>query len=158
MITIGIDPGLTGAIGVLRDGCYVSVEDMPTVFKGTGSVKREVDAAGLIRILRDLCPSEEFISVALEKVSSMPGQGVSSVFSLGDSYGCTRSSVAALGLELNLVTPQIWKKSYNLSSDKEASRALASRLFPTAPLHLKKYEGRAEALLISKYLYDTKFK
>lgn len=158
MITIGIDPGLTGAIGVLRSGVFVAVEDMPTVAKGSGSVKREVDPAGLKRLIKEHLVPDEAVSCILEKVSSMPGQGVSSVFSLGDSYGCARSVIATANFELHLVTPQVWKKSYNLSSDKEQSRSLATRLFPTAPLHLKKHDGRAEALLMAKYLYDLRFK
>jgi len=158
MITIGIDPGLTGAIGVLCDGAYVAVEDMPTVVKGVGSVKREVDAAGLISILkRNLSPSD-YNSLVLEKVGAMPGQGVSSVFSLGDSYGTARTACASTGSELHQVSPVTWKKYFKLSSDKELSRALAIRLFPTAPLNLKKHDGRAESLLLARWLWETRFR
>ena len=82
MITIGIDPGLSGAIGVLRDGVYVAVLDMPIVAKGSGSVKNEVDPAGLITLLRQHAPADEAISVALERVNAMPAQGSSSTFSI----------------------------------------------------------------------------
>lgn len=157
MITIGIDPGLSGAIGVLREGTLVAVEDMPTVAKGSGSVKYEVDPAGLILLLRRHAPADEPVAVVLERVNAMPGQGVSSVFSLGDSFGTARAAVAACRFELTYVTPVTWKKHFNLQSDKELSRALAVRSFPGAELHLKKHADRAEALLMAKWLYDTKF-
>jgi len=158
MIVIGIDPGLTGAIGVLQDGVYVGVEDMPTVVKGVGSVKYEVNPQGLISIIRKHALPEEAVSLVLEKVGAMPGQGVSSVFSLGDSYGAARAACAASRHELHLVTPMVWKKYFKLTSDKELSRSLATRLFPEAPLHLKKHDGRAEALLLARWLWETRFK
>lgn len=156
MITIGIDPGLSGAVGVLSDGRFVGVEDIPTVLKGSGSVKYEIDASGLIRILREKC-SDVDVEVALERVNAMPGQGVSSVFSLGDSFGCIRACVAASRLPVNYVAPQTWKKYFKLTSDKEQSRSLAAKLFPDAELHLKKHADRAEALLMARWLYETKF-
>jgi crossover junction endodeoxyribonuclease RuvC len=158
MITIGIDPGLTGAIGVLKSGVFVAVEDMPTVAKGSGSVKREVDPAGLFSLLRSHVAADDAVSVVLERVNAMPGQGVSSVFSLGDSFGTARAVVAALGWELHYVAPVTWKKSFGLGSDKEMSRALAVRTFPTAPLNLKKHSDRAESLLMARWLYNTRFK
>lgn len=158
MITIGVDPGLSGAIGVLKDGIYVDVLDMPVVAKGSGSVKNEVDPAGLISLLRNYVPADEVVAVALERVNAMPGQGVSSVFSLGDSFGCARSAVAACRFETIYVAPATWKKHFKLTSDKELSRALAVRLFPDAPINLKKHSDRAEALLMARWLYETRFK
>lgn len=159
MITVGIDPGLTGAVGFLRDGVFLAVEDTPTVTKGVGSVKSEVDPAGLKTLIRlNLGSKQEAIAFVLEKVNAMPGQGVSSVFSLGDSYGCARAVIATAGFELHQVSPVTWKKHFKLERDKELSRALAVRLFPTAPLHLKKHDGRAEALLIARWLWETRYK
>lgn len=158
MITIAIDPGLSGAVGVLRDGAFLAVEDMPVVAKGSGSVKSEVDPAGLISLLKRLAPADEAVAVALERVNAMPGQGVSSTFSLGDSFGCARSAVAACRFELTYVTPVQWKKHYGITTDKEMSRALAVRMFPQAPLNLKKHADRAEALLMARWLYDTRFR
>lgn len=154
MITIGIDPGLSGAVGILLDGTLLAVEDMPVVAKGSGSVKNEVDPAGLMLLLRRHVDSNKPVRAVLERVNAMPGQGVSSVFSLGDSFGTARACVAACGIELTYVTPVNWKKHFNLVSDKEMSRALAVRMFPAAPLHLKKHSDRAEALLMARWLYD----
>lgn len=159
MITIGVDPGLSGAIGVLSNGRYVTVEDMPVVAKGgTGSVKNEVDPAGLIQLLRQHTSAEEYVIVALERVNAMPGQGVSSVFSLGDSFGCARSAIAACRFEMVSVRPPEWKRYFKLGTDKEQSRALAVRMFPDAPLHLKKHSDRAEALLMARWLHDMRNK
>lgn len=155
MITIGIDPGLSGAIGVLKEGRYVGVIDMPVVAKGVGSVKNEVDPSGLIKILREYVPADEYVMVALERVNAMPGQGVSSVFSLGDSFGCARAAIAACRYEAKYVPPAIWKKHFKLTSDKELCRAAAVRMFPDAPLNLKKHADRAEALLMARYMHDV---
>jgi len=157
MITIGIDPGLDGAIAFLSDGAFLAVEDMPVIIKGTGTVKREVDPAGLIRLLREHVPADDKCSLALERVNAMPGQGVSSVFSLGDSFGRARSAVAACSYEMHVVTPVTWKKYFKLTSDKDLSRALAVKLFPNAPIHLKKHTDRAEALLMARWLYEVNY-
>lgn len=158
MITIGIDPGLSGAVGVLVDGNFHKVLDIPTTLRGSGSVKYEIDAAGLRReILDSYYPSDDKVEVLLERVNAMPGQGVSSVFSLGDSFGVCRAVVSSLKLPLHLVPPAKWKKHFGLNSDKEKSRALAAKLFPEAPLHLKKHADRAEALLMARYLWETKY-
>jgi crossover junction endodeoxyribonuclease RuvC len=156
MITIGVDPGLSGAIGILNEGRYVDVVDMPIVSKGSGSVKNEVDPSGLIKILRNYAPVDEYVMVVLERVNAMPGQGVSSVFSLGDSFGCARSAIAACRFEMTYIAPTQWKKHFKLTSDKEMSRALAIRMFPDAPLNLKKHSDRAEALLMARWLHETK--
>ena len=158
MISLGIDPGITGAVGGLKNGQYLAVFDIPSVAKGSGVVKREIDPAGLAREISARIDPKEYVEVLLERVSAMPGQGVSSVFSLGDSYGACRSVPAILGLPVTLVPPAVWKKHFHLGRDKEESRALAVRLFPTADLSLKKHADRAEALLMARYLYEVKFK
>lgn len=157
-ITVGIDPGITGAAGILKDGEYLKVFDIPSVEKGAGMVKREIDPSGLARELTSHLDPKEYVEVLLERVNAMPGQGVSSVFSFGDSYGCCRSVVAVLGHPMVLVPPAVWKKHFKLGREKEESRALAIRLFPKAELHLKKHSDRAEALLMARYLYEVKFK
>lgn len=157
MITVGIDPGLTGAIAILNDGKFVAVLDMPVVAKGSGVVKNEVDPAGIITILREHVKSEEGVAVALERVNALPNQGTSSVFSLGDSFGCARSAIAACRFETIYIAPSKWKKYFQLTSDKELSRSLAVRLFPSAPINLKKHSDRAEALLLARWLYETRY-
>lgn len=158
MITVGIDPGLSGAIAWLNNGQYANVLDIPVVLKGAGSVKSEVDPSGLRKILVNVMHlnTGEAVEVLLERVSAMPGQGVSSVFSFGDTYGCCRSVVACMNLPLFLIPPATWKKYFKLGKEKEEARALAIRLFPEAPLNLKKHADRAEALLMARYLWETR--
>jgi len=155
MITIGIDPGVTGAIGILKDGNFIAVFDIPTVAKGSG--RKEINPYAVRDLIRESVSAYDDVDVSLEKVGAMPGQGVSSMFSLGDSFGVLRAIVACMNLRMNLVSPSVWKRHFNLNKDKEQSRALAVRLFPTAPLNLKKHSDRAEALLIAKHLWDTKY-
>ena len=157
MITLGIDPGLDGALGVLDDGAFLAVEDMPTLIKGDGMIKREVDATRMIQLLRGMVPADAAAAVALERVGAMPGQGSSSTFSLGDSYGTARTAVAACRFELHVVAPSVWKKHFALSRDKSESIALAQRLFPAAPIKLKKHADRAEALLMARWLFETRY-
>ena len=149
MVIIGIDPGISGAIGVIWPDNTYEVIDMPVMAKGKGSskVKSQVNAAELAGILRESTSP----IIYLERISSMPGQGVASMFSMGDTFGCIRGVCAALGLRTEIITPQSWKKSYGLGKDKEIVRAKAIELFPEAPLSRKKDHNRAEALLIANY-------
>jgi len=156
--TIGIDPGLDGAIGVLYGGVFVAVEEMPVRVKGSGYIKREVDAEALIRALRRHVAPDCSAHVALERVGARPGQGSSSMFSFGDSFGAARASVAACRYELTQVAPEVWKRHYGLSSEKLASLELARELFPTAELRLKKHADRAEALLMARWLHNTRYR
>lgn len=153
IMTIGIDPGLSGAIGFLLDGRFHHVVDMPTMLKGGGSVKNEVNPAELRSLLRDTIQGD-VVMVVIERVNAMPGQGVSSVFSIGDSFGTARGVVSCLSLEHGYVSPVTWKKHFKLSSNKEEARALATRMFPTAPLGLKKHSDRAESLLMARWVWD----
>jgi crossover junction endodeoxyribonuclease RuvC len=148
-VWIGIDPGLYGAVAFLSDEGFL-LWDTATILKGTGSVKSEVNASALFQHLLKINSNE--CSAALERVNSMPGQAASGTFSLGDSFGVARACLACAGIPATYVTPQSWKKYFKLTSDKEESRALAIKLYPTAELHLKKHVDRAEALLMATYL------
>lgn len=152
---IGVDPGLSGAVAFLHEDSY-TVVDIPTMAKGSGTVKSEIDAQGLYKLLfRGI---HQLPAAALERVNAMPGQGVASVFSLGDSFGVCRATLACASIPTTYVTPTEWKRHFKLTSDKEEARALAIKMFPAAELHLKKHIDRAEALLIAAYLrskHDT---
>ncbi len=150
MLVLGIDPGLTGAVAVLGEGGRVLMaEPIPTVYRGGGKVKREVDAAGIVHLLRPY--AREMMLAAVEAVASRPGQGVASTFSLGHSLGVVCGVLAALAIPYRLVPPAAWKRHYGLPAEKEAARALATRLYPEVPLHRKADHGLAEALLIARY-------
>ena len=87
----------------------------------------------------------------VERVGSMPGQGVASSFAFGLGYGSILSVLQASLISMALVTPAVWKRSYGLGTDKHASLHKARLMWPRADLRLIKHEGRAEALLIAEY-------
>lgn len=141
---LGIDPGLSGGLAILNGSSIELLETIPTEKKG-GFIKRQVDAQKLSNILR-LYPD---LICYLEGVSSRPGQGVASVFSFGDTYGCIRGVLGTLNIPVYTITPSKWKKELKISS-KEDSLKASKDLFP----HLKfkkKDHNIAEALLIAYY-------
>jgi len=155
MRVLGIDPGTTGAIALLNDDAFECALDMPTMQRGKTSQKQMINAAELARIVRELRADV----ACVELVQAMPprgdksGMGAASAFNFGESAGVIRGVLAALGIETHYVTPVSWKKRAGLmgNRDKEASRSLAIRFWPIAPLARKKDSGRAEALLIARY-------
>jgi len=153
---IGIDPGISGAISVFRDGKLESVVDMPTVEIASGkTIKRHISAATLRNILE--LDMYQFSHVVIEKVGAMPGQGVTSMFNFGRSAGIIEGVVAALRMPHTYVTPQTWTKAVGRAAGKDASRMRAMELFPSKADLFKraKDDGRADAALIA-YWYITK--
>lgn len=154
MISIGIDPGLTGAIAILDDDA-ATVHDMPVYqYSQTGFVKR---AVGLEVFTNILYPYSERIGgthVFLERVNAMPGQGVAGMFSLGMSYWGAKGVLHGLDMPVELIRPQDWKAHYGIGRDKDVARHLAHHYYPDVDLRLKKHHGRAEALLIARYGLD----
>lgn len=156
-LTIGIDPGLSGAIAPLADGEPGTIHDMPTRQVGKWS---EVDAGRLCAILRGLMTQHAgaWIEACIEKVGARPGDGGTSAFRFGESYGRICSALEALNIPYSRVVPQQWKREFALiGSDKDASRQLALRRFPSAAHYLqrKKDHGRAEALLLALWHENT---
>lgn len=154
-ITIGIDPGLSGAIAFLPHDAPVGpwVVDMPTIAHSkTGFVKRAVDGVALAQLLSPFTIACD-ATVYMERVNAFPGQGVGSMFSLGMSFWCVAGVCAGLGLPLHLVEPKDWKGHYGLGRDKELARDRARRLYPAvaSDLSRQKDHNRAEALLIAGY-------
>ena len=175
MIFIGIDPGVSGAIAVLTTNTSPlistwEVDDIPTVKVGK---RREVDATKLYGMLSKLrrrsVPWFGGIAVALERVHSMPGQGVSSTFSFGKATGTIIGCLAGAGLwgpcpgnpgnVTKLVTPQVWKKAMleDMPKEKESSVVRCRELFPYTCDHLtlKSHHNRADAMLIAEHLRLT---
>lgn len=147
---LGIDPGLHGAVALYRSDKDFGVFDMP-IFElvRNGKKKHELDP----HTLHNLLLPYRLSTAWLERVSSMPGQGVSSVFSFGMSYGIVIGVLASLGIPYNFVSPQVWKKAMAVPAAKDAARARASQLLPlhTNKWNLVKHDGRAEAALIALY-------
>ena len=154
MINIGIDPGLDGAIVVRSDG-EILIHDTPTLTIQNGKKKkRQCDAYGMAHILKAYIGKD--VHVALEKIHSMPGQGVASMFSMGEGFGIWKGLIAMAGFKITLIPPQTWKKKMmnGMGKEKDAARVRAIELFPEMyeQLKRKKDHGRADALLISEYL------
>lgn len=156
MIYVGIDPGLSGAMAFLGDlGDFIACVDMPTLSVGK---KRELHAREIINALNiygqvDLGRA----IVGLELVHAMPGQGVTSMFSMGRGLGLIQGILFALNVPFHNITPQRWKKTMmdGMPKEKDASRLRAQQIFLDADLKLKKHHGRADALLIAEYLRRT---
>ena len=145
---IGIDPGASGAIALLVSGVLVSVHDMPTVtVERNKAQKRQVCPAGLSLLMQQLSPHKAIV----EKVSAMPGQGVSSMFSFGRSVGIIEGVLAAKRIPVTFVTPQSWQKQSGAAKGKDGSRQRVMELFPSqAHLFARvKDDGRADAVLIA---------
>ena len=155
-VTIGIDPGITGAIAVLADGEYFDTWDMPTRGRGKAG-KRAVDAGKLAATLRGVMPlfRGATFSAVLEDVHAMPKQGSTSMFSFGRSVGAVDGVLAGIGIRMIEVTPQRWKRHHGLiGADKGAGRVLAASRYPAAPLQLKRHHGRADALLMALWAWS----
>jgi len=155
---VGIDPGLTGALAFLNpDGTFLTLFDMPVMPNGKGKAKvqNQINSAAVAQIFRRAdIPMRDMCGI-IEQVQAMTKQGVSSVFSFGDTYGALRTVPAVLGIPLTHVRPQAWKKRFGLiGADKDKSLPIAQGLFPTAELHLKKHHNRADALLIARYGWE----
>jgi crossover junction endodeoxyribonuclease RuvC len=158
MIYIGIDPGLNGAVGVIGEqagnGCP-RVFDTPTLTIEGEKTKRRYNTAAMAELLAPYAGNREHVLVVLESVHSMPKQGVASSFCFGQGLGMWQGIIAALGLPLEMPSPQRWKKEImaDQGRDKDAARFKAIQLFPTLATQLSrvKDDGRAEALLMAEY-------
>jgi crossover junction endodeoxyribonuclease RuvC len=152
MLIVGIDPGLSGAIAFLHGGQLLNVEDLPTVDVAHGDkTRKELSPA----LLHDrLIHTDIKISHAIvEHVWASPGQGVTSAFRFGQSFGCIMAVLACAGIRTHLVRPAEWKRSFGLSKDKSVSREMAIRLWPDQSHYFARArdDGRAEACLLAAY-------
>ena len=155
MLIIGIDPGITGAICFFEDGELKDVIDMPTMASGNKN-KQQVNGSQIFNeiSLRATKYKSEHINVIVEQVSAMPGQGVTSMFNFGQSFGVIKGVCAAMQLSIYFVRPAKWKKYFNLiNSQKDSSRVKAIEMFPkfSSKLSRKKDSNKADAILIANY-------
>jgi|TARA_B110000438_G_scaffold199884_1_gene191411 crossover junction endodeoxyribonuclease RuvC len=157
MIIIGIDPGISGAISVIENKKILEVHDTPTMIEGKKN-KRQINAAQVTHIIKEILNTEKEVVVVVEHVNAMPGQGVTSMFNFGQSFGVIKGICAALSLPVYFVRPTKWKKHFNLiKTNKDASRTKVIEVYPeiSSKLHRKKDSNRADAILIALYFNDT---
>lgn len=154
MMVIGVDPGKTGAVASW-DGKELRIEDVPTIAvgKGKGKTKTEINLPELAGIFNIIFAGADHAYV--EQVAAMPGQGVTSMFSFGATYGMLKMGVAMANIPMTLISPVKWKAEMGLTRDKEKSRERALQLFPKFSdyFKLKKHDDRAEAALLAYYGY-----
>ena len=159
MLIIGIDPGISGSICFFKDGKILDVIEMPTMTEGKKN-KRQVNGSQIYNeILKRIKKVEkEEIRIVIEQVSAMPGQGVTSMFNFGQSFGILKGICSAMQLPMYFVRPAKWKKYFNLiNSEKDASRTRAIEIFPyfSSQLSKKKDSNKADAILIASFYYET---
>ena len=157
MIIIGVDPGINGAISILENKKIIEVYDTPTMIEGKKN-KRQINGAQVANIIKERINDEKEVVVVVEHVNAMPGQGVTSMFNFGQSFGVIKGICAALNLPIYFVRPTKWKKHFNLiKTNKDASRTKVIEAYPeiSSKLHRKKDSNRADAILIALYFNDT---
>jgi len=159
MLIIGIDPGISGSICFLEDGIIKDVIEMPTMIEGKKN-KKQVNGSQIFNeiSLRIKTYEKKNIKVVVEQVSAMPGQGVTSMFNFGQSFGILKGICSAMQLPIYFVRPAKWKKYFNLiNSEKDASRTRAIEIFPyfSSNLSKKKDSNKADAILIASYFHET---
>ena len=159
MLIIGIDPGISGSICFFKDGKILDVIEMPIMNEGKKN-KKQVNGAQIYNeiIKRIDNTSVTRTRVVIEHVTAMPGQGVTSMFNFGQSFGILKGVCSAMRLPMFFVRPAKWKKYYNLiNSEKDASRTRAIEIFPnfSSQLSKKKDSNKADAILIASFYYET---
>ena len=159
MLIIGIDPGISGSICFFENGKILEVVEMPTMTDGKKN-KRQVNGAQIYNeILKRINKNDkQNVRVIIEQVSAMPGQGVTSMFNFGQSFGILKGICSAMQLPMYFVRPAKWKKYYGLiNSEKDASRTRAIEMFPyfSSQLSKKKDSNKADAILIASFYYET---
>ena len=159
MLVIGIDPGISGSICFFQDGKIIDVVEMPTMTDGKKN-KKQVNGSQIFNEISERIKKidKKDIRVIIEQVSAMPGQGVTSMFNFGQSFGILKGICSAMQLPMYFVRPAKWKKYFSLiNSEKDASRTKAIEIFPyfSSNLSRKKDSNKADAILIASFFYET---
>ena len=160
MLVIGIDPGISGSICFLLDGKILEVLEMPTMAEGKKN-KKQVNGSQIYNDINRVINKNQNqeVRVIIEQVSAMPGQGVTSMFNFGQSFGILKGICSAMKLPMYFVRPAKWKKYFNLiNSEKDASRTKAIEIFPnfSQELSKKKDANKADAILIASFYNETR--
>ena len=160
MRILGIDPGLSGAIAILEEKKVLSIFDMPVMADGKKN-KRQLNSAQLVNIIRENIAGADEIAVIVEQVNAMPGQGVTSMFNFGQTFGAIKGVCAALNLPIFFVRPSKWKKHFELiNSSKDSSRTKVIEMYPSLSNQLskKKDVNKSDAILIARYYSETRLR
>jgi len=159
MLIIGIDPGISGSICFFENGKVIDLVEMPSMADGKKN-KKQVNGSQIYNEISSRIKkiNKGDIKVVIEQVSAMPGQGVTSMFNFGQSFGVLKGICSAMQLSVHFVRPAKWKKYFNLiNSEKDASRTKAIEIFPyiSSQLSRKKDANKADAILLASYFFET---
>ena len=159
MLIIGIDPGISGSICFFEDGKITDIVEMPNMAEGKKN-KRQVNGAQIYNEISSRIKNfnKEDIKVVIEQVSAMPGQGVTSMFNFGQSFGVLKGICSAMQLSTYFIRPAKWKKYFGLiKTEKDASRTKVIEIFPyiSSQLSRKKDSNKADAILIASFFNNT---
>ena len=160
MRIFGIDPGLSGAIAVLENEAVIDIIDLPVMSEGKKN-KRQLNSAQLAQYMSKNVENLNKTSVVVEQVNAMPGQGVTSMFNFGQTFGAIKGISATLKLPIYFVRPSKWKKHFDLiNSSKDASRTKAIEIYPSLAekLSKKKDVNKSDAILIGRFFYESGLK
>ncbi len=160
MIIIGIDPGLSGGIAVLDNNKVLELFDMPVMADGKKN-KKQLNSALLAKLIKEKISNSSESAVIVEQVNAMPGQGVTSMFNFGQTFGAIKGICATLELPIFFVRPSKWKKHFELiNSSKDASRTKAIEMYPhlAEKLSKKKDVNKSDAILIARFYCETRLK
>ena len=158
MKVIGIDPGLSGAIAILENNKVLEIFEIPVMSEGKKN-KRQLNSALLVSLLRENILNNEEVAVVVEQVNAMPGQGVTSMFNFGQTFGAIKGICAALDLPIFFVRPSKWKKHFELiNSSKDSSRTKVIEMYPKLSNQLakKKDVNKSDAILIARFFSETR--
>ena len=159
MLIFGIDPGLSGGIAILQDNKIKEIFDMPVMSDGKKN-KRQLNSALLAQLIKENIKDIENTVMVVEQVNAMPGQGVTSMFNFGQTFGAIKGVCAALELPIFFVRPSKWKKHFELiNSSKDSSRTKVIEMYPTLSNQLakKKDVNKSDAILIGRFYSETRF-
>ena len=160
MRIFGIDPGLSGAIAVLENEVVLDIIDLPVMAEGKKN-KRQLNSAQLSQYMSKNVENIHKTSVVVEQVNAMPGQGVTSMFNFGQTFGAIKGISATLKLPIYFVRPSKWKKHFDLiNSSKDASRTKAIEIYPSLAekLSKKKDVNKSDAILIARFFFESGLK
>ena len=143
----------------MENSKIIEVIDMPSMAEGKKN-KKQVNGSQVFNEIAKHIKDKESneVKVVIEHVSAMPGQGVTSMFNFGQSFGILKGICSAMNLSMYFVRPVKWKKHFNLiNSSKDASRTKAIEIFPyfSKNLSKKKDANKADAILIASYFEET---
>ena len=121
--------------------------------------KRQLNSAQLVNIIQDNLNNREEAIIVVEQVNAMPGQGVTSMFNFGQTFGAIKGVCAALKLPIYFVRPSKWKKHFELiNASKDSSRTKVIEMYPSLSNQLtkKKDVNKSDAILIARFYFETK--